>query len=254
MIFVLQPKFNDTVGHIWPAGQSLTPVAYRTVLMPEGLKTDQDTDDLWALVLSQQQCFLGRRHWGVFNRLPTFPIYFWKGKNAEDVFVNLTWKCFFFSTSCFHRPFVGSDCAGCHYFPPSLLGGAAVWWSGRKAFFDFRIISCSVQSNPPDFPSAPVLICCPNFCLHLRRKTRVYWDAAKGKMAYLQLLDETGNGSPDAGVSGWCCRRRHESPLKCGVVSLIKAQHNHRELKPLPPFPQSRKQQQIHKRALGELC
>lgn len=147
---------------------------------------------------------------------PYFQYISGRGENAEDVFVNLTWKCFFFSTSCFHRPFVRSNCAACHppHGPPlptlhppfSPLGGAMMCWSGRKAFFDFCIISCAVQSGPPDFLSIPVLICCPNLRLHLRKKTSVYLDTVTRKMGYLQFLDETGNGCHSAGVSRKSCQ------------------------------------------------
>lgn len=141
----------------------------------------------------------------VFACLPIFPIYFWKRENAEDVFVGLTWKCFFFSTSCFHRPFVRSNCAACHALPSpptpfSRLVGAVMCWSGRKAFFDFCIISCSVQSSPPDFPSIPALICCANLRLHTER--RVFNERqSKGKWVVYSFLMKTGNGRLSAGAS-----------------------------------------------------
>lgn len=80
------------------------------------------------------------------------------------------------------------------------LGGAVMCWSGRKAFFDFCIISCSVQSTLPDFPSIPVLICCPNLSLYLRRKMCFYWDAVKRKMGYLQFPDKNGKWLSQS----WC--------------------------------------------------
>lgn len=100
-----------------PSGHSLRPTAVSALLMPPDLKPDQDSDDLSALFLEGCR---GASSLGVFACLPIFPIYFWKGENAQDVFVDLTWKCFFFSTSCFHRSFVSSNCAACHPPPPHL--------------------------------------------------------------------------------------------------------------------------------------
>lgn len=106
-----------------------------------------------SLPASQQEYFcLFPSLRGAFNSLMIFSnIYFWQGKECGGCFVGLTWKCFFYSTSCFHRPFVTSNssvyvCVCVCFVSVGSRG------RGSRTFLNFTIISCSFSK----FPSTPL--------------------------------------------------------------------------------------------------
>lgn len=164
---------------------------------------------------------------GVFAFLPIFPTYFWKGENAEDVFVDLTWKCFFFSTSCFHRPFVRSNCAACHapHPPPSppSVEQSCVAVAGRHSltFASFPALFKAARQTSRPFQSESVVQICVCICVERlvfvgtqsKGKWVIYSFLMKRETAVLQRRCEWMMPPPQATVKMF------------GVASVINAQH-----------------------------
>lgn len=195
-----------------PSGHSFTPMASSPVLMARG----------------GVGCGVGSSL-GVFVCLPIFPIYFWKGENAEDVFVDLTWKCFFFSTSCFHRPFVRSNYAACHAPPPHCppsVEQSCVGVAGRHSltFASFPAWFKAARQTSRPFRTSSVVQFHDCICAERRVFTEMQ-SKGKGVIYSFSIKREMA-------VSAQV--RVHDAApqvtAKCRVVNVINTQHNHREL------------------------
>lgn len=104
-------------------------------------------------VLSPLSIFCLFTYFGVFLSEWWFFQYI-SGSEVWGCFVGPTWKCLFYSTSCFQRPFVNFSCSVCVcvsvFWLPSVVGSHGAC---RRTFFNFWIIiSCSSQSFPSLLP------------------------------------------------------------------------------------------------------